>query len=163
MRRPHLARRAALLAMALTLAGCAPKVVPADQGFTLLDGKPQTFQALRGQPLLVNFWATTCAICVREMPQVVELHQRFAPKGLKTLAVAMNYDPPARVAQFAEGWKLPFGVVIDNTGAVERAFGGVAGTPTFFLVDRNGVVVQRIDGAPDFSALALRLERLVGG
>jgi thiol-disulfide isomerase/thioredoxin len=166
LNKPHLARCGALvamvLAMGLTLAGCTPQVVPASQGFTLLDGKQQTFEALRGKPLLVNFWATTCAICVREMPQVAELHQRFASKGLQTLAVAMNYDPPARVAQFAQDWKLPFGVVIDNTGAVEKAFGGVSGTPTFFLVSPNGVVLQRIEGQPDFSALALRIERMLG-
>jgi thiol-disulfide isomerase/thioredoxin len=163
-KRPHLARRAQVLAMAalLFLGGCAPKVVPTEQSFTLLDGTRQNFEALRGKPVLVNFWATTCAVCVRDMPQLVALHQRFQARGLQTLAVAMRYDPPALVAEFAQRKPLPFGVVIDNLGALEQAFGGVQGTPTFFLVDKHGVVLQRIEGEPDFSALAARLDKLLG-
>jgi thiol-disulfide isomerase/thioredoxin len=149
------------MAAVLVLNGCAPRVVPAEQGFTLLDGTRSSFQALRGKPVLVNFWATTCAICVREMPQVVALHQRFQARGLQTLAVAMRYDPPALVAGFAQRKQLPLGVVIDNLGALEQAFGGVQGTPTLFLVDKNGVVLQRIEGEPDFTALAARLEKLL--
>jgi hypothetical protein len=57
---------------------------------------------------------------------------------------------------------LPFDVAIDNTGAIERAFGGVRGTPTSLLLDRHGRIVWRQEGEPDFDALHGRLETLLG-
>jgi thiol-disulfide isomerase/thioredoxin len=73
---------------------------------------------LRGKVLLVNFWATSCAVCVQEMPQIVATHEHLPAARFDTLAVAMSHDPPAYVAHFAETRRLPFGVVIDNTGAI---------------------------------------------
>ncbi|MEY8876786.1 MAG: TlpA disulfide reductase family protein [Leptothrix sp. (in: b-proteobacteria)] len=133
----------------------------ADAPYTLLDGSPHRLHDLRGQVVLVDFWATTCAICLREMPQLIATHRRFAPRGLQTLAVAMAYDPPARVIAYAEQRALPFGVVIDNLGAVARAFGPIEGTPTTLLLDRRGAVALRQVGAPDFTALHARIEQLL--
>ena len=129
--------------------------------YTLLDGTRARSQALQGQVLLVNFWATSCGICVQEMPQLAALHQRFAPRGLQTLAVAMQYDPPARVADFAHSRQLPFGVVIDNTGAIARSFGSLRGTPTTFVFDRRGRVATRVEGQPDFDALGALIDHLL--
>jgi peroxiredoxin len=108
---------------------------------------------MRGKVLLVNFWATSCTTCVAEMPQIVATHERFKSRGYETVAVAMSYDPPAYVARFAETRKLPFGVAIDNTGAIAKSFGDVQMTPTTFLIDKQGRVVKRYLGAPDFAAL----------
>lgn len=150
-----------LLAIALPLAGCGRGEPAPDLAYTLLDGSRSSTAALRGQVVLVNFWATSCAVCVREMPQIVATHERFAARGLQTLAVAMQYDAPAAVAAFAERRRLPFGVVIDNTGSVARGLGPVQGTPTLLLIDRQGRVAQRIVGAPDFAALHARIEALL--
>ena len=128
---------------------------------TLLDGTRGQSQALRGKVLLVNFWATTCAVCVKEMPQIVATHQRFQARGFDTLAVAMSYDPPALVANYAESRRLPFGVVIDNTGVIARAWGDVQVTPTTFLVDKRGAIVRRYVGQPDFAALHGLVEQLL--
>jgi peroxiredoxin len=121
--------------------------------YTLLDGSTSSTEAQRGKVLLVNFWATSCVTCVAEMPQIVATHDKFKPRGFETVAVAMQYDPPAYVSRFAQSRQLPFGVAIDNTGAVARAFGDVQMTPTTFLIDKRGRVVKRYLGAPDFAAL----------
>jgi peroxiredoxin len=76
--------------------------------------------------------------------------------------VAMPYDPPARVANFAEQRQLPFGVVIDLGGAVVKQLGPVSGTPTTLLVDPQGRIVERIVGRPDFAALDRRIGQLLG-
>ncbi len=110
---------------------------------------------------MVSFWATTCAPCVREMPQVVATHQRFADQGLTTLAVAMRYDAPARVADFAQHRQLPFGVVIDNMGAIAKAFGDVQATPTLVLIDKKGTVAKRWTGALDFQVVQAKLQELL--
>ncbi|MFO1330770.1 MAG: TlpA disulfide reductase family protein [Rubrivivax sp.] len=158
-----LSRRGCLgLALAVAgLGGCSRLEAPADVAYTLLDGRPGALRDLRGQVVMVNFWATSCAICVAEMPQLVATHRRFDARGLRTLAVAMSYDPPALVARYAEREKLPFGVVIDNTGAVARAFGDVRLTPTGFVLDRQGRVAHQWTGAPDLADLHRRLDRLL--
>jgi len=94
-------------------------------GYTLLDGKQSTTDQQRGKVLLVNFWATSCTTCVHEMPQIVATHEKFKGRGFDTLAVAMSYDPPAYVINFAETRKLPFGVAIDNTGAIATPNGSL--------------------------------------
>jgi peroxiredoxin len=165
---PDLARRRALLA---TLAGAAvgagcqrqpPIDTPAAFDYTLLDGVARHSAALSGQVVLVIFWGTRCAVCMREMPHLVATHRQFSPRGLQTLAVAVRDDPPALVASYAQSRGLPFGVAIDNTGAIASAFGGVRGTPTSLLLDRSGRIVWRQEGESDFGALHGRLQALLG-
>ena len=130
-------------------------------GYTLLDGRQSNTDQLRGKVVLVNFWATDCAPCVQEMPQFVALHEKFNARGLETLAVAMRHDPPALVIRFAEQRRLPFGVVIDNTGAVAKSFDEVQVTPTSVLINKRGEIVRRIVGEPDFAALNALVEKLL--
>jgi peroxiredoxin len=129
--------------------------------YTLLDGAVLSSADLRGKVVLVNFWATSCTACVQEMPKFVATHAKFRQRGYDTLAVAMSYDPPAYVASFAESRKLPFGVVIDNTGAIARSFGNVRGTPTTFLINKRGEIVKSYVGEPDFAALHGLIESLL--
>jgi len=130
-------------------------------GYTLLDGKQSTTDQQRGKVLLVNFWATSCTTCVHEMPQIVATHEKFKGRGFDTLAVAMSYDPPAYVINFAETRKLPFGVAIDNTGAIAKSFGQVQLTPTSVLINKRGEIVKRYVGEPDFVALHQLVEKLL--
>lgn len=129
--------------------------------YTLLDGRKTSTDQQRGKVLLVNFWATSCTTCVAEMPQIVATHEKFKARGFDTVAVAMSYDPPAYVARFAQSRALPFGVAIDNTGAVAKAFGDVQMTPTTFLIDKQGRIVKRYLGAPDFAALHRLIDDLL--
>ena len=129
--------------------------------YTLLDGRKASLGDLRGKVVLINFWATSCTSCVAEMPQIVATHEKFKSRGFETLAVAMSYDPPAFVANFAESRKLPFGVVIDNTGAIAQGFGDVRLTPTTFVLDKRGAIVRRYVGPPDFDALHRQLDQLL--
>jgi thiol-disulfide isomerase/thioredoxin len=129
--------------------------------FVRMDGSAARLADLRGQVVLVNFWATTCVICRQEMPELIALHQRHASDGYRTLAVAMQYDPPAAVVNYLADRPLPFEVTLDNTGAIARAFGGIVGTPTSLLIDRSGRIVWRHAGAPDFVALDRQVRELL--
>lgn len=157
----RLALRVLLATLSAGLAGCGRRPDAPAFDYTRLDGSAAHSSALRGQVVLVNFWATSCAVCVAEMPQLVATHQRFAARGLQTLAVAMQYDPPAWVLRFAETRRLPFDVVIDNTGAIARGFGDVAATPTTFVIDRQGRIARRWVGKPDFAELDGLIETLL--
>ncbi|MFT3857413.1 MAG: TlpA disulfide reductase family protein [Aquabacterium sp.] len=124
-----------------------------DLPFTQLDGAQHRLADLKGKVTLVNFWATSCSTCVKEMPQLIATHQKFQNQGFETLAVAMQYDPPAYVSQFAQTRKLPFRVAVDHDGKLAEGFGSVQLTPTTFLLDKQGRIVKKYIGEPDFAAL----------
>ena len=148
------------LATTLALAGCGKDAAP-ESTFVLLDGSQQTTQNLKGKVTLVNFWATSCTTCVAEMPQIVATYDKFKAKGYETVAVAMQYDPPSYVVNFAETRKLPFKVAIDNTGDVAKAWGDIKLTPTTFVLNKQGEIVKRYVGAPNFDELHKLIEKLL--
>ena len=129
--------------------------------FVLLDGSSQTTADLRGKVTLVNFWATSCTTCVAEMPEIIATHQKFNSRGFDTIAVAMSYDPPSYVVNFAETRKLPFKVAIDNTGAVAKAWGDVRLTPTTYIVNQRGEIVSSSVCACDFTSLQKKNEKMI--
>jgi peroxiredoxin len=95
------------------------------------------------------------------MPMLVSTYEKFRGRGYETIAVAMSYDPPSYVVNFAQTRKLPFPVAIDNTGTVAKAWGDVNVTPTTFLVNKRGEVVKRFVGKPDFAELNLLIDQLL--
>ena len=152
---------ALVLAGLISLPGCSGKQAAPESTFVLLDGNKQTTLDLKGKVTLVNFWATSCVSCVAEMPKMVATYNKYKGQGYDTLAVAMSYDPPSYVVNFAQTRQLPFKVAIDNTGAVARAWGEVKLTPTSYLVNKRGQIVKHYVGAPDFAAMQLLIERLL--
>ena len=126
--------------------------------FVSLKGEKITTADLRGKVVLINFWATDCAVCVKEMPHLVSTYRKYRAQGFETIAVAMKYDPPNYVLNYVEKTALPFTVTLDPMGELARAFGDVKLTPTTFVIDRQGRIVTRILGEPDFAALHALLE-----
>ena len=161
----HAAAALAVLAVGvgayLTFQSVAGHEAAPTVAYTLLDGTKSSTDQLRGKVVLVNFWATTCTTCVHEMPQVVATYEKFKGRGYETLAVAMSYDPPAYVINYAETRKLPFGVAIDATGSIAKSFGNVQLTPTSVLINKRGEIVKRFVGEPDFAKLQELVEKLL--
>lgn len=129
--------------------------------FVLLDGSRKSTADLKGKVTLVNFWATSCVTCVGEMPKVMATYEKYRAKGYGTIAVAMSYDPPSYVVNYAQTRKLPFDVAIDNTGGIAKAWGEVQLTPTSYVVDKKGNIVKRYVGEPDFAELHNLIEKLL--
>lgn len=128
--------------------------------FAALSGETFSTSELRGKVVLVNFWATYCGTCMQEMPQMVQAYRELAPSGLEIVAVAVRQDDRARVAEVAK--HLPFKVAFDDSGDAARRFGNVRITPTSFLIDREGNVVERFVGRLDAGVVRL-LVGVVGG
>ena len=152
---------AALLATGAALYWGTASAAAPDSTFVLLDGTRKTTADLKGHVTLVNFWATSCVTCVAEMPKVIATYEKYKGRGYDTLAVAMSYDPPSYVVNYAQTRKLPFKVAIDNTGAVAKAWGDVQLTPTSYVVNKRGEIVKRYVGEPDFAELHKLIERLL--
>ncbi|MES3025823.1 MAG: TlpA disulfide reductase family protein [Pseudomonadota bacterium] len=134
-----------------------------DVTFIALNGQKITTQSLRGKVVMVNFWATSCVTCVKEMPQMVDTYNKFKDQGLEFVAVTMAYDPPNYVVNFAETRKLPFKVAMDTSGEIAKAFGDVQMTPTTFLIDKDGKIIRRYVGEPEFKALHELLQKALAG
>ncbi len=145
----------AILALAATLAWAAiililpSSSIPPETEFTLLDGRKVTLRSLRGRPVLVSFWATTCRPCIEELPDLIRLYNAWHALGFELIAVAMPYDPPALVQEFVQRRGLPYPVALDVQGKLTTAFGGVPYVPAAFLIAPNGNIVLNSTGRLD--------------
>ncbi|MBZ4201405.1 MAG: TlpA family protein disulfide reductase [Methylotenera sp.] len=127
--------------------------------FTTLEGKKISMADLQGKLVLVNFWSINCLSCLKEMPELRELYQRYHGQGFELIAVAMDYDPPLQVLVYSQQKQLPFPVMHDGLGDISAAFGEVTVTPSHFLYNQQGQRLQRTIGRLDTKALAATLER----
>ena len=131
--------------------------------FLGIKGEKITPDSLKGKVVMVNFWATSCTTCVAEMPEMVETYNKYKGQGLEFVAVAMNYDAPNYVLNFTETRQLPFKVALDVSGEAAKAYGNVAMTPTTFVIDKDGNIIKRYVGKPEFPALHELLEKALKG
>ena len=130
--------------------------------FSTLSGEKVALEQLRGKVVLVNFWATSCPGCVKEMPGMIETYQQYKGKGFEIIAVAMAYDPPNYVLKFTQDNQLPFPVALDIKGEAAAAFGNVSLTPTSFLIAKDGSLIEKKIGELDFVKLKAALDQQLG-
>jgi peroxiredoxin len=148
----------AVAAALLIFAVLGRPVLAPQVAFVSLTGEKITTASLRGKVVLVNFWATDCVICIKEMPEMARTYERYRERGLEFVAVAMKHDPPNYVIAYAEKNRLPFRVALDPLGELAQAFGDIRFTPTTLIIDKRGRIVSRIQGEPDFARLHKLLE-----
>lgn len=129
--------------------------------FSTIEGEKLTLADLRGRPVLVNFWATTCPGCIKEMPHLAELYEKLNPQGLELIGVAMHYDPPNQVLAMAERRQLPYPIALDTDASIAGAFGDVELTPTTFLVAPDGRIVFHKLGELDMPKLEQTIRGLL--
>lgn len=148
---------AAAVGVSMNASVAAPEVT-----YISLKGEKITTSSMKGKVVMVNFWATDCATCIKELPQMINTYKKFQGNGLEFVAVAMKYDPPNYVINFTETRQLPFKVALDSNGELAKAFGNVALTPTTFVIDKDGKILKRYVGEPDFAALHQLLQKALG-
>ena len=136
----------------LWLAPAGLKASP-DISLMTIDGEQIQLANLRGKPLLVTFWATTCPGCIKEMPHLIELYEELAPQGLEIIGIAMDYDPPNQVLAMRNARKIPYPIALDIHAEAARAFGDVRLTPTSFLIAPNGRIVYQKLGEMNMAKL----------
>ncbi len=153
----HAAREAACEALQPSADNAALGRMPvAAPDFALKDwaGREVRLSSLRGQVVLVNFWATWCGTCVVEMPSMEKLVEKERGKAFRLLAVSVDDDWPAVRKFFAKG--TPLEVLLDAGREVPKAW-GTEKFPESFLIDKDGtiryyIVSNRDWGAPAVSA-----------
>ncbi len=122
-----------------------PKPVP-QISFRPADGDAIPISAFKGRGVVLNFWATWCAPCVREMPELDALHAKVADMGAEVLAVSMDREGHPVIAKFFATNDLKnLRPLHDPMNAAGRAL-GVRGLPTTVFIDKRGLEVGRIEG-----------------
>ncbi len=114
-----------------------------DVKLKLIDGNTLQLSDLRGKPVLLTFWATSCPGCVREIPHLIELYHELHNRGLEIIGIAMPYDRPDYVMEMVKRKKMPYKIAIDLKGEAVAAFGNISLTPTTFLLDKEGRIVKK--------------------
>jgi thiol-disulfide isomerase/thioredoxin len=125
-----------------------------------LDGKTFNLGALRGQVVIVNFWATWCPPCREEIPALIELSEKYKD-DLLIVGVSMDDGPPAEVKEFARTLGIKYPIVMRSRDLVAE-YGGVPALPTSFLVNKAGRVVQKHEGLFSLALYETEIRALIG-
>jgi thiol-disulfide isomerase/thioredoxin len=133
--------------------------VPSELMITTLADQ-QVMVGSTDKPVLISFWATTCAVCIKEMPRLAQFQKDHAHLGLRTVAVAMPYDRPLSVLDYAKSRRFDLDYAIDLDGKINKALGGVRETPTALLIFK-GKVVKVFKGEPEWGKLETLIKTLV--
>lgn len=154
---------AGLLFMAvLLLAGnsSAAQKMPQFAEKNIIDGAVVKSEDFKGKVLLVNFWATWCPPCRKEIPSLINLQDKNGDKGFSVLGISMDEGGKRLVKKFVSKINLNYPVIIGDA-KIARGFGGVIGIPVTFLVDREGNLVKRFDGYVSEKVLERELEKML--
>jgi len=124
-----------------------------------LNGQRVDLRALRGKVVLLNFWASWCGPCQVELPAFQSWQTKYGSSGLQVITVAMD-DDTQPVTAVVKKLQLRFPVVMGDD-ELGKKYGGILGLPITFLIARNGIIVERVNGAADLSQLEMKVHSLL--
>jgi len=126
---------------------------------TSITGEAIKLYQVKNNFTIINFWATDCPGCIKEMPGLVDTYNQFRGQGLEIIAISMSYDPPNQVLNFTQKNKIPFPFVLDVNGQIAQSFENIRLTPTSILIDKNGKIIDKVIGELDFNKLNALLKK----
>ncbi len=135
-----------------------------------LNGNDVSLAQYRGKVVLVNFWATWCDPCRVEIPWLIEMQEKYGPRGFVVLGIAMDEEGKKAVEPYVQkerftvngnsGRAMNYPILIGND-AVANKFGGLIGFPTSVLISKDGREVKRITGLISYDEIAKSIESLL--
>ncbi len=127
---------------------------------SVTDGKVVHSADFKGQVILVTFFATWCPPCRQEIPNLIALYNEYKSRGFTVIGLSVDEGGPSIVAKLVRQEKITYPVLMADR-ATARSFGGIAGIPTSFLVNRKGHVVKKYPGFVPHSLLVRDLEAVL--
>jgi peroxiredoxin len=138
------------------LPGRAPQFALKD-----LEGHTLRLEDLRGKVVLLNFFATWCAPCRREIPDLEQLYRRFSGQGLQIVGISLDMEGASVLKPFVQHYEITYPVAV-GTREVVVAYGGISGIPNSFLIDRTGRVAKHFVGFHPVQELEHSVQDLLG-
>ena len=126
-----------------------------------LTGDTLQLKDLRGQPVIVNFWATWCGPCKVEMPELQRLYEEFSSKGLRILAVNLG-EPTPIVAQWVEENEFTYDILIDDKRQTATSY-QLRGQPSTYMIAPDGTITHIYYGPTSADTLKANLQPLLNG
>ncbi len=109
------------------------------------DGSTLELADYKGKVIILDFWATWCPPCRREIPGFIRLYERYQDRGLVIIGVSLDQYGWRAVKPFMENYRINYPIVLGNQ-QVANQYGGIRTIPTTFIIDRNGNIVDRVVG-----------------
>lgn len=128
---------------------------------TSIDGEAVRLFDLRGQIVLINFWGTWCAPCIREMPDLQQVYEDYGGRGFVILALATQGDTEAEVIPFRDRYQLSFALIVDTDDVINDQY-GVTTRPSTFIINQEGEIVFHHFGPVVASQVTAIVDGLLG-
>jgi len=140
-----------------------PSQKPAAPSFTVRDlsGRETSLSSYRGKVVLLNFWATWCEPCRKEIPRFIEFQKQYGSQGLQVLGVSLD-DDAKPVREFRDQFNVNYPIAMGDAKLAE-SYGGVLGLPITFIIDPQGRIAAKHVGAVDLSIVEQEIQRLLSG
>ncbi|MFB0519476.1 MAG: peroxiredoxin family protein [Acidobacteriota bacterium] len=124
-----------------------------------LEGKTVKLSDFKGKVIIIDFWATWCPPCVKEIPHFIELYEQYKENGFQMIGIAIQSGSATNVKQFVEEHGINYPILMGNK-EITREYGGINAIPTTFVIDRQGRIVQKYIGYRDKEVFENQLKAL---
>lgn len=126
---------------------------------TALDHRPINLATLKGRVVLLNFWASWCGPCIKEMPLFDQWPARYGDTNLSIIGISID-DSPADALNAASKMHIHYPIAMGDA-KLGTTYGGILGVPITFLIDRRGVIRARFEGETDPAIIEARMKTLL--
>jgi len=127
--------------------------------FNILGDDKLLSKNLEDKIVIINFWATDCSTCIKEMPILTKIYDKYK-NDIELIAVAMPYDLPSRVINFKDKNQIPFKIALDSDGKILEKFNKVRLTPTTIITNKQQIIQNTIIGEINYQNLDKLIDSL---
>jgi cytochrome c biogenesis protein CcmG/thiol:disulfide interchange protein DsbE len=130
--------------------------------FTLQDlkGNQISLSDFKGKVVVLDFWATWCPPCVKEIPHFIELYEQYKDQGFAMVGISVDREGVSVVKSFAQKYRINYPILMTD-GQVDKTYGGIPGIPTTFVIDSAGNIRQKYVGYRDKAVFEADIKALL--